>query len=130
MPYIEQKARRELDNGLREPANAGEYNYVLTKWLIEHDIRYNSIFGDVKKLCKKVGADLSKYLGTKFRYQDINDLIGFVSACLMEYGRRTKQQKAYILYAMGEVDEAILNWYLGLPAAYENLKAKENGDVF
>ncbi len=84
MPYIKQEARKGL-NTISEyssaaPANAGELQYVF--------------------------AILIKgYLGSEYRYQDLNDVMGALAGAQMEFYRK-------------------------VVAPYEDKKIAENGDVY
>lgn len=81
MPYIKEADREDIDNAVREPANAGEFNYVLTL------------------LCQEY------FDNNGGRYQQINDIIGALEGCKLEFYRR-------------------------VVAPYEDVKIKENGDVY
>lgn len=63
MPYISQNARVAIDWNTRQPATAGELNYLLTQTCI-------------------------RYLDEKKSYQLYNDVIGALDACKMEFYRR------------------------------------------
>jgi hypothetical protein len=79
MPYIEQPAREEMWQG-RMPKTAGELNYMFT-------------------------FVIKNYLGKEFNYQKINDVIGALEGCKLEFYRR-------------------------VAAPYENTKIESNGDVY
>ena len=78
MPYIKEEDRARSE---KEPTNAGELNYCLTV------------------VCQKF---FNKNGG---RYQQINDIIGALEGCKLEFYRR-------------------------LAAKYEDKKIMENGDVY
>lgn len=80
MPYIKQKQKDELEV-TGKLTNAGELNYALTI------------------ICKRYFQDNGG------RYQQINDVLGALSGCQMEFYRR-------------------------LVGPYEDTKIKENGDVY
>lgn len=86
MPYINKEKRSELEfysysGGYpKSPTTAGELNYQLTQVCLN-------------------------YLHTPHNYQKLNDIIGALEACKMEFYRR-------------------------VVAPYEDQKIKENGDVF
>lgn len=80
MPYIKETDRDRLDEG-GNAQNAGELNYALTM------------------LC------LNYYEENGSRYQQINDVIGALEGCKLEFYRR-------------------------LAAPYEDTKIVENGDVY
>ena len=63
MPYITQNKRDWLDANLKDPKNAGELNYVLTK--IVHG-----------------------YLGSNPNYQQFNDAMGALEGAKLELYRR------------------------------------------
>lgn len=80
MPYIKKKDRYRADKG-EIPISAGELNYALTRLIIN-------------------------YLDDKGKsYQTINDCIGALEGCKIEFYRR-------------------------VVVPYEDKKIKENGDVF
>jgi len=86
MPYIEKKDRKKFTAALKTLPpilTAGELNYVITT------------------LCN-VYAHESNH---KFCYQTLNDIVGALESCKLEYYRR-------------------------VVAPYEGVKIKENGDVF
>jgi hypothetical protein len=80
MPYITTDKREEIDEG-RFPVSAGELNYLLTQSI----------------LC------YLQYQGQN--YQTVNDIIGALEGCKLEFYRR-------------------------FVAKYEDLKIEENGDVY
>lgn len=80
MPYIKYEDREALV-GAREPETAGELNYALTL------------------LCQTYFDNLGG------RYQQINDIIGALEGCKLEFYRR-------------------------LVSVYEDKKIEENGDVY
>ncbi len=81
MPYIEKSLRPALDSGRLQPRTEGELNYVLTRVIL-------------------------KYLENRGRsYSTMNDIIGALGACGLEFNRR-------------------------VVAPYEDQKIKENGDVY
>jgi hypothetical protein len=79
MPYIKNILRVAIAEG-SPPQTAGELNYCITKMLLE-------------------------YMGDKYDYQRINDVIGALEACKMEFNRR-------------------------IVVPYELTKIESNGDVF
>lgn len=79
MPYIDYKYREEIDAGV-PPKNAGELNYKITT------------------ICQN-------YLDNAKNYAKINDIIGALECCKLEFYRR-------------------------LAAPYEDTKIEENGDVY
>lgn len=83
MPYIKQDARDELesDSFARSPENAGELNFIMTQLCIDY---YREHGG---------------------RYQQINDILGALEGCKLEFYRR-------------------------VAAPYEDKKKEENGDVY
>jgi hypothetical protein len=81
MPYIKLADREDIDHAVRDPENAGELNYVLTLMCQEY------------------------FQQNGGRYQQINDIIGALEGCKLEFYRR-------------------------LVAEYENEKILENGDVY
>ncbi len=81
MPYVNQSLRPALDSGRIEPRTTGELNYVLTQVIL-------------------------KYLENQGRrYATMNDIIGALGACGLEFNRR-------------------------VVAPYEIEKIAENGDVY
>jgi hypothetical protein len=62
MPYIEQKARKEIEEG-RKPQTAGELNYAITLMIYDY--------------YKRIG-----------RYQSVNDIVGALNCASMEIYRR------------------------------------------
>lgn len=80
MPYITMQRRQELTDPEKWPQNAGELNYLFTL------------------LCKG-------YFIRKGDYQAINDVLGALEACKLEFYRR-------------------------VVVPYEDQKIKENGDVY
>lgn len=85
MPYITQEDRQQLLS--RVPANAGELNYVITT---------------VVRAYISQGANDGSY---NFNYQKLNDVIGALEGCKLEFYRR-------------------------VVAPYEEQKAEINGDVY
>lgn len=81
MPYIKQERREHLRDGYGIPQNAGELNYLFTK-IIQDYLKSKSNWG----------------------YQDLNDVIGALEGCKLEFYRRHV-------------------------VPYEEVKIKENGDV-
>jgi hypothetical protein len=84
VPYILESARKEINNG-RVPENAGELNYQLTCL--------------IQAYLENVSP------GKAPAYKDINDVVGALECCKIEFYRR-------------------------LVAPYEDLKITENGDVY
>lgn len=84
MPYILESARQEIIAG-RTPENAGELNYQLTCL--------------IQAYLKNVSPDKPP------AYRDINDVVGALECCKIEFYRR-------------------------LAAPYEDIKITENGDVY
>ena len=80
MPYIKQEDRDIVFENMRA-ANAGELNFLLTTICLNY--------------FEEVGG----------RYQQINDILGALEGCKLEFYRR-------------------------LAAPYEDVKIKENGDVY
>lgn len=81
MPYVTEKRKNDLDWGEDLPDGAGDLNYMITK------------------IC-------DEYLERKgLRYHYINDIVGALECCKMEFYRR-------------------------IAAPYENQKIIENGDVY
>lgn len=89
MPYIKQERREVISNSLehllldikdRKDYTAGDLNYIFT--LI-----------------------VKEYLGTNYNYQKINDCIGALEGCKLEF-------------------------YARFARKYEDTKIKENGDVY
>jgi len=78
MPYIKEE---DYERAEREPENSGELNFCLTTI--------------VQDYLKRVGK----------RYQNMNDIIGALEGCKIEFYRR-------------------------VVAPYEDTKIKENGDVY
>lgn len=82
MPYIKTEDRIRLDITLNDtPKNAGELNYLLTKLCIDY------------------------FYSNGARYQQINDVVGALEGCKLEFYRR-------------------------LAAPYEDEKITQNGDVY
>lgn len=81
MPYIEAAARERLSDETEFAVGAGELNYVLTRLCIQY-------FHD-----------------NGGRYQQINDVLGALEGCKLEFYRR-------------------------LAAPYEDKKIIQNGDVY
>jgi hypothetical protein len=85
MPYIKQEDRNRIDPALGSfgegPKNAGELNYLLTVLCIKY------------------------FSNNGGRYQQINDVVGALEGCKLEFYRR-------------------------LAAPYEDTKIEENGDVY
>lgn len=81
MPYIEAGVRPAIDSGRMEPRTAGELNYAITRLVLRY--------------LKKHGR----------RYSTMNDILGVLSACGLEFNRR-------------------------VVAPYEDEKIEENGDVY
>lgn len=86
MPYIDKKLRTKYKKALEAlpPVDsAGELNFLISK------------------ICNIYASDSNH----KFCYQTLNDIIGALEGCKLEYYRR-------------------------IVAPYEGVKIKENGDVF
>ena len=83
MPYIKQHQRVDFRDALDSvnPEDAGELNYVLTQVCLDY------------------------FQGSEGRYQQINDILGALEGCKLEFYRR-------------------------LAAPYEDKKITENGDVY
>lgn len=84
MPYIKREDRSGLNSttefASEAPKNAGELQYVFA-------------------------IIIKAYLGDKYRYQDLNDVLGALAGAQLEFYRR-------------------------VVAPYEDTKIKENGDVY
>lgn len=78
MPYIQEKDRSHVSAG--NILNAGELNYFITKTIIN-------------------------YLGKDYNYNSLNEVVGVLEACKLEFYRR-------------------------MVSPYENHKIKLNGDVY
>jgi hypothetical protein len=88
MPYIKQKDRQHIDPKIKDLVlvSAGELNYTLTKIVLTYLETVEKING---KVC----------------YQDLNDIIGALEGCKLEFYRRKV-------------------------ADFERKKCNENGDVY
>jgi len=81
MPYIKESRRNELVRSGHDMANPGELNFILTRIL-------------------------NRYMEQKgMSYQTINDIVGALEGCKLEY-------------------------YARVARPYEDIKIKENGDVY
>jgi hypothetical protein len=83
MPYIKQDRRDEMDdkeNAYGDPITVGELNYKLTMTCLN-------------------------YLNDKLSYQKLNDVLGALEGCKLEFYRR-------------------------VVGPYENQKCHDNGDVY
>lgn len=81
MPYLEPSIKKNLETGLIEPSTPGHLNYCFTEIILD----YIELHG--------------------LSYQVINDIVGALESCKLEFYRR-------------------------VAADYENQKAKSNGDVY
>ena len=81
MPYIENSQRTALESGLIEPSTPGHLNYIFTEIILD----YINLHG--------------------LSYQVINDVVGALEGCKLEFYRR-------------------------VAADYENQKIRQNGDVY
>lgn len=94
MPYIKQYKRDVLDSAIDEVVNALRE--------LESDDPANSFAGNLNYLISSI---LSKSYGNQPRYDDINEIVGMLECCKMEFYRR-------------------------IAAPVENKKIVENGDVY
>lgn len=81
MPYIDQTRREEINGNLEDPRTAGELNYLLTLTCLQYWENHGQ------------------------SYQCINDIVGALEGCKLEFYRR-------------------------LVVPYENLKIISNSDVY
>lgn len=81
MPYIDKTQRKALETGLIEPSTPGHLNYCFTEIILD----YIDVHG--------------------LSYQVINDVVGALESCKLEFYRR-------------------------VAAEYENEKIHQNGDVY
>lgn len=94
MPYIKQYKREVLDSAIDEVVNALRE--------LESDDPANSFAGNLNYLISSI---LYKSYGGQPRYDDINEIVGMLECCKMEFYRR-------------------------IAAPVENKKIVENGDVY
>jgi hypothetical protein len=94
MPYIKQYKRDVLDSAINEVVNALRE--------LESDDPANSFAGNLNYLISSI---LYKSYGDQPRYDDINEIVGMLECCKLEFYRR-------------------------IAAPYEDIKTKENGDVY
>lgn len=94
MPYIKQYKREVLDLAIDEVVNALRE--------LESDDPANSFAGNLNYLISSI---LYKSYGGQPRYDDINEIVGMLECCKMEFYRR-------------------------IAAPVENKKIVENGDVY
>jgi hypothetical protein len=126
MPYIDQEARKRLAEG-SYPDHCGELNFELTA-----TICFASLPADAWKA--RFRSILIKYLNSQIdklgglRYALINDMLGAVSGCFLEFRRRGKvEEYRFALNYLGQAVEEVYNEFGG---PYEDKKIGENGDVF
>lgn len=119
MPYISQKAKRELAT-IRRPKGAGELNYTLTLLLL--DSPHPTIFR------LKIDQIISEYIRENgLKYQSFNDLAGAFMLSGGEFYRRT----GTLPEAMSEImADCLWGFYKDVVGPYEDNKIKENGDLY
>ncbi len=108
MPYITGEARHQLAKG-RHMLSVGELNYMITRCMIE------GREGDVYKTMQSYWEHGPK------NYQRINDILGAYLGAQMEFTRR----KGHGYYC-----DAVSQFYINYASPYEDVKIKENGDVY
>ncbi len=129
MPYIKSTDRLRLARG-GKATSAGELNYLLTKrvteFLGQSEYDLGTLEGDFKNLiyeyCENVG----------FKYQTANDVVGALVCAKMELTRRAKSifSKMEIDLIGNSLDLILQDFYKDVISPYEDMKIKENGDVY
>lgn len=138
MPYIKKEHRV---NALENPTNAGELNFALTESyrdMYSYFLETNSLMG--KLTCADLIHDrmlelINTMLGNNDKnYQSYNDVAGALLLSIEEYKRRSNQLGFYntefndlLKHASSKTLRIILESRIN---PYEDLKIKENGDVF
>jgi hypothetical protein len=119
MPYISNNARQELQT--RTPQNPGELNYVFYT-LIRTGVTQQHVY---LAIAQRYWKDYAVGKG----YQAINDIMGALYCCHMEFHRRTTGYSGILTYANVLLDVAF-KFYQEVVVPYEKKKIEENGDIF
>lgn len=120
MPYITQDARIEIDAG-RKPLSPGELNYVITKALLR--------FINNETLDPQLDDIITDYVKDRIpTYTLYNEVMGVLECVYREFKRRTENIYRYHIADIINTTQA--NFYTYVVAPHEDLKMKENGDVF
>lgn len=130
MPYIDQKARKELKK--RSPSNPGELNYLFTLIYIKSEKikvvtkRRHFVKIEMLKLVKK-------YVKSNICYQTFNDVSGAIALSCSELARRRGMRTPNVniwhdvLCAGLDVQKWLSDTHID---PYEDAKISENGDVY
>lgn len=121
MPYITQDRRAAYHDtkdqrygtlGIETP---GDLNYLITSDLI---LGEPTMEEDIKD---RIAAFLEER--SKLNYQAINDVVGALVGAKLELKRRTHGDAPVI-------DKVLADFYAKVAAPYEDVKIRENGDVY
>lgn len=123
MPYIK---REEYARAARLPISAGELNYAITFKIIDYLETGSTViqfYDEVTKICES-------YINRRGEnYTVMNEVVGALACSAMEARRRCKDIQAVnrITDMLADVCHHIYNELL---VPYEDVKIKENGDVY
>ena len=125
MPYIKQTKRSRLQVQPTEIRDAGELNYMVTKAALRHvnNPDLNKFLQDVRTF-----VIFYKQSTNLLNYQFSNDVVGALVCAGLELERRLGTSDAELL-SIKLLTQA-REFYKIYVAPYEDLKIKENGDVF
>jgi hypothetical protein len=123
MPYITKDMRAPLDAHTITPQTAGELNYLVTRTLLTTHNDEVAIF-DLKRIVE----DYTSRKG--LNYERLNQVGGVLTMAAAE-GRRRLNGKMEETDRITDILSSVFDWFYETYAApYENVKIKENGDVY
>jgi hypothetical protein len=115
MPYIVKQHRKELT--MREPLRPGELTYELYRL---------GLHWETDKEVEDYAYEMvTRYLGERYRYDDLAIVLGCLESAFMELNRRKKG----VPDAVVGLHFAKLRFYDEIVIPYEDRKIEENGDV-
>lgn len=122
MPYIAQDDRKALDSGSRQPATAGELNYMISTTVLA-SIKIGSRQTVLFDCLLLIGKE---YIGRAgLNYAHINDVLGAYSGAALELRRRTR----YCGVESRLISDVSDRFYSDVAAPYEDTKIAANGDL-
>lgn len=140
MPYIPQATRKRIAK-TKIPTSAGELNYSFTLLYIQAEsIKGDTVYDTMDKRKKFLFKEMTKFIKAFLKskgesdYQVYNDIAGALSLSIEELNRRKAKgvDGNHVLWhdcMCASLD--VLKWLTESTVnSYEDLKIKENGDVY
>ncbi len=117
MPYVKQEWRKFLIDGSSFPEDPGPLNFCITTSMVNHTFNEDEWFGKLEEYVHIKGKS----------YTVLNEIMGVLICAWFEVRRRD-----YTLWTeySDRLEKLAKRFYAEVIAPYENIKIKENGDVY